>query len=118
MRIVPNSAYVSEGPLYEIMGEDSMLVVFDYFVEVTGVDGSRYQLNKYFKGWSENFEGIPGVNGAASYIAKKLSESVNARGYIKREHWHEIEPSPASYALGEVDEVSLMDDEERMHKGY
>lgn len=30
--------------------------------------------------------------------------------------WFEIEPRP-SYALGEVDEVLLMDEEERFHKG-
>ncbi|MDX1532796.1 MAG: hypothetical protein R3230_01165 [Nitrosopumilaceae archaeon] len=93
--------FVTEGDAYEIPTEDGIKAVWDFYVDVEAVDGKRYRnYHKFHSGY------------AADILAHKVSES----GSINLDHWFEVYPAP-SYALGEVDEVSLMDDEERAYRG-
>src|SRR5690554_1028572 len=95
-------AFVSEGDLYEVPSEDGTRSVFDYYVDVEAIDGKLYRHKHTF------YEG---------YSAELLVMKINKLGEINEDlWWFEIKKRP-SYALGEVDEVSLMDEEERSHKG-
>lgn len=96
------AAFVSEGDLYEVPSEDGPKVVFDYYIDAEAEDGRLYRHKQTF------YEG---------YSAELLAKKINKFGEIDVDLWWiEIEPR-SSYSLGEVDEVSLMDEEERFHKG-
>lgn len=111
------NVYIDRGDLYEIMGEDSPLHVYDVFVCVIGEDGKRYVHRVRFKSWYEDDEGIARIDHGYELDAVRLLDRVAAKGVINLEFWDEI-PDRPNYALGEVDEVSLMDDEERFHRGF
>lgn len=115
--IVKDSVGVIEGNLYEVMGEDSMLQVFDYMVIAEGVDGNEYLLGQKFKAWSVDEKGIPCIDYSFEDVLKNLIPKIENRGVINLDYWVDYVRGP-SYALGEVDEVSLMDDDERFHRGY
>jgi hypothetical protein len=96
-----NEVFVAEGPAYEIATEDGPKAVWDYYVDVEAVDGNRYRhFHKFHSG----------------YAADRLAHKVDEAGEINLDNWFEV-GRPPSYALGEVDEVLLMDDEERFYKG-
>lgn len=93
--------FVAEGDAYEISTEDGPKAVWDYYVDIEAVDGNRYRhFHKFHSGY------------AADLLATKVENSRE----VDIDKWMKLERAP-SYALGEVDEVSLMDDEERFHKG-
>ena len=100
MKVAIENAYVSEGNAYEIATEDGIGAAWDYYVDVEA-NNTRYRHKLSF---------------SSGYDAEILLSKVEAAGEINPEYWVEI-GFPSSYALGEVDEVSLMDDEERFHKG-
>lgn len=92
---------LGETDLYMIYTEDGPASTFDFFVVAFGVDGKEYRHE---------------LNINCRYTAERLSEKVKNFGEINLEYWREI-PYRPSYALGEVDEVSLMDDAERAIRG-
>lgn len=110
------SVYIGEGGLYEIMGEDGPLHVYDVFVVAVTEDGKHYAHDVRFKSWYVDDEGINRIDHGYELDALRLLDRVEKVGVINPEYWKLIEAAP-SYANGEVDEVSLMDDEERAHKG-
>lgn len=97
-----DEVFVAEGDLYEISSEDGPKVVYDYFVDVEASDGNRY---RHYYNYKNDYS-----------LASRICDKVHGFGFIDLEHWFRLSRRP-SYALGEVDEVSLMDDEERFHKG-
>lgn len=111
MKIV--STHVLEGPLYQLNDGGAF---YNFFVVAVAVDGTEYIHNKSFSGYGSDEEGSY-ADLHAPIVAEKFSKKVRVAGVIDPSFWTIKEPSP-SYALGEVDEVSLMDDEERIRKGY
>lgn len=114
MKIV--KVYIGQGELYEVMGEDSPLHVYDVFVCAVGEDGKHYAHQVRFKSWYEDDEGIVRIDHGYDLDAVRLMDRVDSQGVINLEFWDEI-PDRPNYGLGEVDEVSLMDEEERFHRG-
>lgn len=110
------SACIAQGELYEVMGECSPLYVYDVFVSVDTVDGKQYAHGVRFKSWSVDDEGIVGLDYSYEEQVNRLLDRVVKKGSINPEFWIELNNRP-SYALGEVDEASLMDDEERHVRG-
>ncbi len=87
----------TQGYLYTVHGEDSLLCVADTFFVATSVDGTRYILNTYRQpGFHRDEDGIARpafnyANDADAFVAR-----VEARGSIDPSRWSRyVEETPA-----------------------
>ena len=104
---------IAETELRTCWAEDEELAVFDYYLTAQDEDNVTYVHHHIFRStaYDEEFRhNVLDMN--APYKAGKLQEKVMASGLINLDHWSPRERAP-SYALGEVSEWDMMDDEER-----
>lgn len=106
MKLAINEVYVGQGPLYEVATEDGIGHFFAYIVHVV-VGKNVFAHPHAFRGE------VPG----AKEMAEVMAGLVEDRGIIDVERW-ELLPPYRSYAAGEIHEAELMDDEERVRRGY
>ena len=79
---------VSEGMLYEVMGEDSLLHCYDLEVSVVDEDGGLWKHRHVFKGcFKDEHDDMMRPNFAAKPEAHRLAERVKKAGYFNPEHW-------------------------------
>lgn len=87
---------VCEGPLYQMMGEDEMLHVYDLWIEAI-IDGDVYYHKHIFKGFVEcevpedcggGCFNYPNFN--AKSEAERLAERVRKADSINTDHWEFI----------------------------
>lgn len=81
-----STCYIVETDLYNVMGEDEMLTVYDVIVEAL-VDGDIYHHKHVFKGHVQDPDGFEHPNRYAKDDAQRLADRVNTKGFINLEHW-------------------------------
>jgi len=77
---------VIEGDIYDIMGEDEMLYVYDLQLQAI-VDGDIYIHHHVFKGHCQDDDGFDHPNRNAKSDAEDLCAKVADRGIIDTAHW-------------------------------
>lgn len=85
-KLFVSTVNVCEGALYELMGEDSLIVCFDTVVRAH-CDGDVYEHKHIFNGSFVDREGINRPNMAAVNNAHTLADRVSRKGEINTEHW-------------------------------
>lgn len=80
-----------ESRLYQVMGEDEMLNVYDFHVMVTLNDGRRFVHNSFtVKGASRDSDGFMCFNRNGMQVAYKFCAKVESVGSIDLSYWTEI----------------------------
>lgn len=79
---------VTQGPLFEEMGEDEMKLFYYVGIEMTTPEGEVYEL----KTFSE-------YGYRARDNAERLIEKIRQRGYVNLDHWSKIEPTNEEHDL-------------------
>ena len=96
---------VSEGLLYEVMGEDEMLTCYDLVVCVWDDKGAMWKHKHVFKGsFRDEIDGMMRPNYAAKPNAHDLCERVKKAGWFNPVFWE---------YYGHEDEYDEYGDEER-----
>lgn len=86
MKLLISNIDVIEGHLYELMGEDEKIFVFDSFVRVI-IDGEVYDHNHIFKGCFVDDDGFNRPNMNAKADAEKLVANIMEAGMIDTRYW-------------------------------
>jgi hypothetical protein len=86
-KLLVSSVNVIEGDLYQIMGEDEMLVVYDTFIQAI-CDGDIYYHKHVFKGHGQDDDGFEHPNRNAVAHAENLANLVRDRGSIDTSYWN------------------------------
>jgi len=88
------NCYVCEGMLYQVMGEDEMLTVYDLWLEARDSDGALWKHHHVFKGAVEC--DVPEDCGGGSHMypnydakrqAEELCDKVKRAGKFNPDHW-------------------------------
>lgn len=91
-KLLVSNVYAVEGDLYQVMGEDEMLYVYDIVIEAV-VDGDIYHHKHVFKGHLEIDMGQGYTAEHANMNCKRDAEKLLARiynegnGWIDTDHW-------------------------------
>lgn len=86
MKLFVSKVDVCQGALYELMGEDSVIVCFDTVVRAY-CDGDVYEHKHVFEGSFRDRDGINRPNMAAVPYAERLANRVHSKGEINTAHW-------------------------------
>jgi hypothetical protein len=86
MNLFISDVMVVEGNLYQVMGEDEMLYVYDAVVQAI-VDGDIYHHKHVFKGHVQDPDGFDHPNYNAKGDAEALMVRVSDHGVINTDHW-------------------------------
>jgi hypothetical protein len=86
MELFINDAYSSQTDLYELMGEDGMLVLYDVYI-FSIADGEVYRHKHVFKGHVRDEDGFEHPNYNAQPDADRLVNQIRSKGKINTDHW-------------------------------
>jgi len=86
MKLAISEVLVTEGDLYELMGEDSLIHIYDSSVQVV-CDGDVYQHKHVFKGYFTDDYGFMRPDMGSSHAAHNLAIKVSNSGFINTDHW-------------------------------
>lgn len=92
-----NNVYSSQTDLYELMGEDEMLVLYDVYIFAIA-DGEIYRHNHVFKGHIQDEDGFEHPNRNAQPDADRLVDKILSKGKINTDHW---------VCIGNISEIEM-----------
>jgi len=92
-----NDVYSSQTDLYELMGEDEMLVLYDVYIFAIA-DGEIYRHSHVFKGHVQDEDGFEHPNRNAQYDADRLVDQIRSKGKINTDYW---------VCIGNISEIEM-----------
>ena len=93
MKTKISKVMIQEGPLYEMMGEDSPIVIYDVFVIALAGD-IIYRHEHNFEGHFYDRDGIARPNMSQRSKVIQFADRVKSAGEINLKYWTEIARIP------------------------